>query len=150
MMYYYEVLPKDQSFFSEKLLTYSHPQDIEKNSIVKISLKSKIVLGIVIKKTTKPKFKTNSILNLYSDIGPIPDGSIKLLNWIHSYYPGPPGLVLNMFLPSQILNSNEETIKPNNNAEQQDDYSAKSLANLTFGTLNATRKMHDRIFMLEK
>ena len=47
-------------------------------------------------------------------------------------------------------NSNEETIKPNNNAEQQDDYSAKSLANLTFGTLNATRKMQDRIFMLEK
>ena len=141
MMYYYEVLPKDQSFFSEKLLTYSHPQDIEKNSIVKISLKSKIVLGIVIKKTTKPKFKTNSILNLYSDIGPIPDGSIKLLNWIHSYYPGPPGLVLNMFLPSQILNSNEETIVSHTTNTNNSDINPIKLPKLTDDQSNALKKI---------
>ena len=141
MMYYYEVLPKDQSFFSEKLLTYSHPQDIEKNSIVKISLKSKIVLGIVIKKTTKPKFRTNLILNLYSDIGPIPDGSIKLLNWIHSYYPGPPGLVLNMFLPSQILNSNEKTIVSHTTNTNNFDIYPIKLPKLTDDQSNALKKI---------
>jgi len=125
-MYYYEVLPRDQSFFSEKLLTYSYPENIQKNTVVKISLKSKIVLGVVIKKTTKPKFRTNNIIELCSGLIPLPDETIKLISWIHGYYPGPIGSLLNMFLPSQLLINSKKLIvdtTTNNNFSSMGDES---------------------------
>ena len=48
-------------------------------------------------------------------------------------------------------NSNEETIKPDKNFQQIDEENNyKSLANMTLGTLSATRKMQDRIRILER
>ena len=48
--------------------------------------------------------------------------------------------------------SNDETITPDNKnsrqIEKENNY--KSLANMTLGTLSATRKMQDRIKILEK
>jgi len=49
-------------------------------------------------------------------------------------------------------NSNDETIKPDNKNSRQieEENNYKSLANMTLGTLSATRKMQDRIKILEK
>jgi len=108
-MYYYEILPKDPSYFSEKLLTYESTVKIEKYSLVIVNLKSKQIIGLVIKNTTKPKFKTSPILkNISSYIGELPDETVKLLNWIHLYYPGPSGLILTQFIPQKVIEINKK------------------------------------------
>ena len=48
-MYYYEILPKDSSYFSEKLLTYESDELIQKYSLVAIRLKSKSILDWLLK-----------------------------------------------------------------------------------------------------
>ena len=79
-MYYYQILPKDPSYFSEKLLTYASNEKIKKYSLVIVNLKSKSIIGLVIKNTTKPKFKTSPILkNVSSLIGELSDETVKLL-----------------------------------------------------------------------
>jgi len=108
-MYYYEILPKDSSYFSEKLLTYESDELIQKYSLVAIRLKSKSIIGLVIKNTTKPRFKTSPVIsNLSNYIGQLPDESVKLLNWIHLYYPGPAGLILTQFIPQKIIDIGEK------------------------------------------
>ncbi len=48
-------------------------------------------------------------------------------------------------------NSNEDTLKPDkDHVKPLDDYNFKSLANMTLGTLSATKKMQDRITILEE
>ena len=101
-MYYYKVLPKDPSFFSEKFLTYESTLKISMYSLVKISLKKNTVIGVVVSNTTKPSFRTNPIIELIDNISPLPDESIGLLNWIHSYYPGPLGSLLQQFIPGNL------------------------------------------------
>jgi primosomal protein N' (replication factor Y) len=130
-MYYYEILPRDKSFFSEKLLTYSSVKKIPRNSVVKILLKKKIILGLVIKTTTKPHFKTNEIIESYPSLDPLTDKSIKLISWIHNYYPGPLGLLLNMFLPAKLLVLDQNIVAKNTIKAEKNTYLDYNLPALT-------------------
>ncbi len=102
-MYYYEILPRDASYHSEKFLTYHSEKEFTKNKLIFIKLRSKKVIGIVIRNTTKPKFKTNPILDELNQIPNLPDETLKLINWLHSYYPSSIGGLLNQFIPSNVL-----------------------------------------------
>ncbi len=97
-MFYYEVAPlkiirQDCSFF-----TYQYSSPLELGQIVLISVGHKDQLGIVIKKTKKPTFKTKPIIKIV-DIPRLPGQLIKLANWLAEYYACHLSLALQLMVP---------------------------------------------------
>ncbi len=142
-MYYYEILPKDPSYFSEKLLTYHSDSKIKKLTIVKIALRSKINLGVVIKITTKPKYKTNPVIEIFDFIPSLPDETIKLMNWIHAYYPGPVGAVLQQLIPANVSNLNQNTYVNNTTLTSDSTFNTYVLPTFSSDQKAAIDKMKD-------
>ena len=102
-MDYYEVLPGDLGYRSQDALSYASADKLLPGKIVKIPLRNKLVNGIVITKTSaKPTFKVKEIAESYPDFPPLPSQSLILMNWIHNYYPGPLGAVVQQFLPKTL------------------------------------------------
>lgn len=97
-MHYYEVAPikivrQDQNHF-----TYKFHKALEIGSIVEIEIGNKTMVGVVIKKSQKPSYKTKSILEIIED-KPIPKELVNLSIWISEYYLSPLALVLQTVLP---------------------------------------------------
>ncbi|QQS17860.1 hypothetical protein IPL68_04315 [Candidatus Saccharibacteria bacterium] len=67
-MYYYEVLVGDLQYHGKSALTYSSESTLLPGSVVRIALRSRSVLGIVLREVMEPSFSAKSI----SAIAPAP------------------------------------------------------------------------------
>jgi primosomal protein N' (replication factor Y) len=100
-MYYYEVLVSSQRYHGADPLTYSSDQELVEGVIVSAPLGSRTVSGFVIKRTTKPSFAVKPIVSVI-DGKPLPKALIALHDWMKDYYPGPLGLITQLFLPAGL------------------------------------------------
>ncbi len=97
-MRYYEVLVGDMQFHGDGALTYAWDEPLLKGAVVRIALRSRPVLGIVLREVPKPHFTTKPI-SAVSDAPALPSETLQLLHWLHSYYPAPMGTIVRQFLP---------------------------------------------------
>lgn len=96
---YWAIAPANKSYHSGENLTYSSAEPLEIGQVVKLPLRNKTILGLVLSKQPKPNFPTKDVepTNII-----LPETSLKLLDWVRSYYPSSLGTTTNLFLPSSI------------------------------------------------
>ena len=104
-MNYYKILVANNKFHGNEALTYSAGIQLLPGQIVQLPLRKTSVSGIVQGKTTKPPFTTKQIICVQVET-PLPAVSLKLLEWLHSYYPAPLGSIANLFVPPALLGRN--------------------------------------------
>jgi primosomal protein N' (replication factor Y) len=97
-MFYYEVLIGDMQYHGSEALTYSSENSLVDGSIVRIHLRNRPVLGIILRQVAKPSFAAKPIAAVAISL-PIPVTSLKLIEWLQSYYPAPFGAIVRLFLP---------------------------------------------------
>ena len=97
---YYEVLPIKifSSGDGSDLLTYSSNLNLKKGHLVSIPFGRQTSLGIVLKKTSKPNFKTKPINALLFDT-PLPTHLLASLKWLSDYYLTPLPQVASLAFP---------------------------------------------------
>jgi len=84
-------------------LTYSYPEDVAIGTVVKVPLRSGQTLGLVLgKATADSKVTAKEILMAHSGIK-VPEAQLKLLQWLRVYYPAPLSTIVQLFLPSKIV-----------------------------------------------
>lgn len=100
-MHFYEIWVSSQRYHGDKPLTYSTDEVLLTGAIVSVPLANQKVLGIVLKEVSKPEFTAKPITKVVSTTA-IPEQLLKLHTWIMGYYPGPSGLITQLFLPSSL------------------------------------------------
>lgn len=102
-MYYYEVLPASSSYHGQTALTYCSNEHLSIGAIVGVPLRQRLILAIVRTEVSKPAFSAKPVKQVY-DLSPLPAQTIKLLEWMSNYYPGPLGVLVQQFLPKSLSN----------------------------------------------
>jgi primosomal protein N' (replication factor Y) len=100
-MYFYEIWVSSQRYHGDKPLTYSSEESLMPGAIVTVPLGKQTVLGNIFKPVSKPDFATKPIAKVVSTTM-IPRQLLKLHAWLMEYYPGPSGLITQLFLPSSL------------------------------------------------
>ncbi len=100
-MFFYEIWVRSSKYHSLQPLTYFCSRSLGAGTIVKVPLQNSIVMGFVLKKVERPKFKTKEIAFVF-DLPSLPLKSIELAKWLISYYPASLGVITKQFLPPNI------------------------------------------------
>jgi primosomal protein N' (replication factor Y) len=101
-MKYYEVWVGSQRYHGDKPLTYSSELDYKVGTVVIVNLQNKKTLGIISSEVPRPTFNTQPILKQAIPKA-LPKTSLELFEWLKSYYPGPTGLIAQLFMPNGLL-----------------------------------------------
>lgn len=101
-MQYYEVLVASQRYHGSEPLTYSSEIALDTGCVVAAPLGRQTALGIVLREVQKPEFATKQIGKIVTST-PIPYELIQLHEWMTAYYPGPLGMITQLFLPSSLV-----------------------------------------------
>lgn len=107
-MHYYQVLVTQEYLASESVFTYEYDGDVSEFCFVSVPIQKKHVVGLVIRKTTRPKFKTKPIETVYSfGLDPI---QRRLIRQLKDYYAATEAQVLQLFIPSFLakIKSNDQ------------------------------------------
>jgi primosomal protein N' (replication factor Y) len=112
-MYYYEVAPKQIIRLDNDTFTYKSKDDLEIGKIVLIEVGKKKLIGIIIKKTSKPKYETKEISEIIEE-NPLPKQLVSLALWISQYYCTPLAKVLQTILPVGIQKNRRPKTEKNN------------------------------------
>lgn len=126
-MFFYEVIPADRSYHGQGFLTYSHDSKLALGQIVVVTLRAKSIVGFVIKEVAKPNFATKPIQSIIADLI-VPEVSVAMFSWLHSYYPGPLGPYGSLFVPPSLTTKKLPDISSINPPTPIDDF---KLPNLT-------------------
>lgn len=97
-MYYYEVLVGDMQYHGSETLTYSADERLQPGALVRVSLRSRSVLGIVVKQSAKPSFAVKPVAAI-APYPPLPTQALALMEWVQDYYPAPLGAIVRLFVP---------------------------------------------------
>lgn len=97
-MYYYEVLVGSQRYHGNEPLTYYSEEKLVEGTVVLVPLGSQTAPGIVTNQVPKPAFSAKAVTAL-SEVKPLPPPQLALHKWLEGYYPGPLGLITQLFLP---------------------------------------------------
>lgn len=100
-MHYYEVAPTKIIRTDSDSFTYSSHTQLSIGNLVLIEVGKKQMVGLVIKRSTKPKYPTKDIISLICE-RPLPVQLIKLAKWMSEYYQSPLATVLQTILPTGI------------------------------------------------
>lgn len=98
--FYYEIAVGSLSLKDTGVFTYFSNESLSTGQIVEVELKRNLCLGVVIKTTKKPNFKSKQIEFVSNDI--IPESLVKLLLWSIEFYPGESGSLIKLFLPPGV------------------------------------------------
>ncbi len=101
------MLVASATFHGQTALTYSCEQDLVQGQIVKVPLRSKEGLGIIERAVPLPNFPTKKILEILN-LPPLSDITLRLINWLKSYYPAPLGVIVQQFLPKSLSSTQLE------------------------------------------
>lgn len=108
MQYLEVVLAKSRS--SRKLFTYQTSEKIYIGQIVIVPFGKQKLPAIVIKLTSKPKFKTKEIIQLTDYI--LPKKSLSLLRWLLGYLPDDYASIAGLFIPPNLsIKSQQKDLK---------------------------------------
>jgi primosomal protein N' (replication factor Y) len=97
-MQYYEVAPSRIVRAGTDTLTYSSLVALEPGKLVRVSIGSREVNGVVMKKVTQPTYDVKQVTSVLEET-PLPQAYIQLALWIHEYYATPLATVLQTMLP---------------------------------------------------
>ncbi len=86
------------TYHGSEPLTYSSNTALPSGQVVRVSLRERKVLGIVLRKTSRPSFPVKS-LSAVAPYPALPSEDIQLITWLRAYYPAPLGTVARQFLP---------------------------------------------------
>ncbi len=95
---YYEVLVGDLQYHGKSTLTYAAVDQLLPGAVVRIALRSRSVLGVVLRVVAEPAFAVKPIAAI-APTRPLPPESLALIEWLYAYYPAPFGSVIRQFLP---------------------------------------------------
>ncbi len=102
-MNYFEVMPADSRYHSDKPLTYSSEENIALRCAVTVELRNRTITGFVTKLVNKkPRFVVKPIKNIVSD-SPLPDYCFNLASWMSQYYQCSLAESLALFTPSKPM-----------------------------------------------
>lgn len=101
-MYYFEVAPTKIVRQDKYYFTYNYPNNLKMGQIVKIEVGKKIMVGVVIKKVSKPSsYKTKDIASAIESMI-IPEKLVLLSLWMSTYYLTHLALVIQLIVPKGI------------------------------------------------
>jgi len=107
-MKYYEIALLN----TPNIFTYHSEKPLKKGDVVEVSLKSRILLGIVIKETEKPEFETKPVLKkIYS----FSEKKLKIIEFITKYYLCSFGEASGLFYISEECKEKNEKLKVETN-----------------------------------
>lgn len=89
----------NMAYHGTEALTYSAETTLQPGALVRVSLRSRSVLGIVLRAVHKPSFDVKPIA-ASAPFPPVPPQSLELLKWLYAYYPAPLGAVVRLFVPA--------------------------------------------------
>ena len=101
-MVFYEVWVRSNHYHGSEPLTYAANENIKPGQIVVVPLRHETVIGIVFKKTAKPKVKTK-LIQAISDLPTLPIEILQLMKWMKEYYPSSIGTITQLFIPPNII-----------------------------------------------
>jgi primosomal protein N' (replication factor Y) len=110
-MGYYEILVSSSLFHGNEPLTYSSETALVVGNLVVVPLRSRSVVGVVVKEVPTPKFACKSVLSVITE-QTVPPQSLELLNWLRAYYPAPLGSLAQLFLPDTLARKHEAPSPP--------------------------------------
>ncbi len=100
-MQYYEVWVSSNSYHSQENLTYHHEKKLKVGQIILVELRQQLVTAFIIKTTTKPRFKTKKIYQIFN-LPILPNHLIQTGKWMLFYYPSTIGTVSRLLLPINL------------------------------------------------
>lgn len=102
-MHVYEVWVKTPRYHGKTPLTYTHTQKLTPGTVVSVSLRSQMVLGVIHRSVTPPKNITlKPIETIHKTAGTLPPKHLQLIKWMISYYAIASGPLLQLFLPNSL------------------------------------------------
>lgn len=101
-MQYYEVWVGSSKYHGDSPLTYSCAPQLKAGAVVIVPLQRSRAHGIVLRRVSKPSFKTRAITEIASD-AILPDELIQLIQWLREYYPAPLGQLVTLLVPGSPL-----------------------------------------------
>ncbi len=101
---YYEVLVGSQRYHGDEPLTYNSEAALQPGTIVLVPLGRYSAHGIVLGKVQEPPYATKTIAMQWP-FAKLPLPSLRLLQWMHNYYPGPFGQLVELFIPPSLVAS---------------------------------------------
>jgi len=101
-MHYYEVFISAYQYRGASALTYSSEERFTLGEVVLVPMRNKNYPAIVVRQIPKPSFNTKHIIKKLYD-RPLPDASMKLIDWLGHYYPGPVSVLASLVLPANTL-----------------------------------------------
>lgn len=101
-MFTYEIWIRSTKYHSRLPLTYTSTNKLLPGTVVKVSLRNQFVIGFVRREAPAPKGVAMKPINdiLLNGEFRLPPESLKLINWLLSYYPSGSGAITQLFLPS--------------------------------------------------
>jgi len=106
---YYEVAPNRIIRAGSDVFTYHHESVIDPGTIVTIEVGSRELLGIVVRRVSKPKFVTKPIVQVLDPV--LPEELITTALWLSTYYATPLATVLNLVIPRGLLKNRRLSTK---------------------------------------
>lgn len=100
-MNYYEVAPNQIVRVDSTSFTYSFDTPLQIGQIVLIEIGKKQMIGVVLRKVSKPSYPTKRIISVIEPT-PLPSQLIDLAKWLSDYYVSPFATVLQAMLPRGI------------------------------------------------
>ena len=100
-MHYYEVAPNKIIRANSAFFTYCHFEPLAVGTVVVVQVGKTDVIGVILKKTTKPTYETKQITSVI-DLPPLPTPLVKTSLWLASYYSTHLATVLQTVLPRGI------------------------------------------------
>ncbi|HEX7484363.1 MAG TPA: primosomal protein N' [Candidatus Saccharimonadales bacterium] len=97
-MYYYEVAPNQIIRANSATFTYASEVSLSIGQLVTIEVGKKSLVGIVIRKVTKPTYDTKPITSVIEP-QPLPEPLVQLALWMSGYYATHLATVLQTILP---------------------------------------------------
>lgn len=98
VMHYYEVAPNQIVRVDNDFFTYSSELLLPIGQIVLIEVGKKQIIGVILRKVSKPSYPTKSILSIIEQT-PLPHQLVDLALWLSKYYVTPLATVLQTILP---------------------------------------------------
>ncbi len=96
-MYFYEVWVCSNRYRGNYPLTYSYNLPLKKGQLVSVPLKKDVVVGVITSTIKAPNIKTKKLSPLSLPL--LPKETLKLMQWLKTYYPSPIGVIAKQFIP---------------------------------------------------
>ncbi len=104
---HYEVWVASAQYHKDAPLTYSSEEKLAIGTVVIVPMQRQTVVAVVVRQVGRPRFTTKPIRRVVSS-APVPPESIKLLDWLRTYYPAPSGQIASLLLPGSLVSQSRQ------------------------------------------